>query len=475
VRKAVALRDELGPFADRAGGRAAEIVEASVNGGLDALLSAKEQGIDLPAVVASGAASNARRLEDLLGADRLADLTEELADLPAADRRKLLDLAASGDVAGTLGRLSELEDVIDGDVTAQEIRDALALRARLGDRLASEVDAQKELVSTLEGELGELVRGLNGRIEASGDIVLPNSDEVLFQQGSAEITPGMQAFLEKACQPWIETLAASGIDVDELRIEGHASSDWQGAVTPEAAFLNNLALSQARSQSVLAACLAFEPDPEIKEWARRHLAAVGYSSARPVTDNNGVENASQSRRVVFSVNLSQDRLIEDLGREIEAGGAIEGPTRAATQPEENVDLPARIEGAATITDADTIRIGDTRIRFFGIDAPERSQTCGRPDGTAWACGKDATAALAAHVGNRPVACDPLYLDPFGRTVAVCKVGDEDIGRWLVSNGHAVAYRKFSMDYVGDEDVARRTKVGLWSGDFTMPWDERDGR
>src|SRR5262249_61381782 len=45
-----------------------------------------------------------------------------------------------------------------------------------------------------------------------------------------------------------------------------------------------------------------------------------------------------------------------------------------------------IEGSATVTDGDTIRVGDTRIRLHGIDAPETSQTCNAAGGGAWACG-----------------------------------------------------------------------------------------
>ena len=53
-------------------------------------------------------------------------------------------------------------------------------------------------------------------------------------------------------------------------------------------------------------------------------------------------------------------------------------------------------------------------------------------------------------------------------VAVCFKGGEDLGRWIVANGWAVAFRKDSIDYAADEDRARQGRRGLWSGTFEMP-------
>jgi endonuclease YncB( thermonuclease family) len=60
----------------------------------------------------------------------------------------------------------------------------------------------------------------------------------------------------------------------------------------------------------------------------------------------------------------------------------------------------------------------------------------------------------------------------GRTVAVCFLGSEELNRWMVANGWAVAFRRYSLDYVADEDGARLAGAGLWSSTFQMPWDWR---
>jgi endonuclease YncB( thermonuclease family) len=132
----------------------------------------------------------------------------------------------------------------------------------------------------------------------------------------------------------------------------------------------------------------------------------------------------------------------------------------------------RIVGVASVIDGDTIEIHGVRIRLHGIDAPESRQECIRPDGATWRCGQQAALALSDHIGRAVVSCEPRDRDRYGRVVAVCSLGGEDLNRWMVANGWAMAFRRYSLDYVADEDRARMAGVGLWSSTFQMPWDWR---
>jgi endonuclease YncB( thermonuclease family) len=129
-------------------------------------------------------------------------------------------------------------------------------------------------------------------------------------------------------------------------------------------------------------------------------------------------------------------------------------------------------GRATVVDGDTLSIRDTRIRLHGIDAPESSQHCTRPNGKEWRCGQQAANALSDKIGHRNVRCEGKKRDRWGRLIAVCFLGDQDLNAWLVRHGWAVAYRHYSKDYVPHEDRARKARVGVWSGTFDMPWDWR---
>jgi endonuclease YncB( thermonuclease family) len=131
-----------------------------------------------------------------------------------------------------------------------------------------------------------------------------------------------------------------------------------------------------------------------------------------------------------------------------------------------------IVGTASIIDGDTIEVHGARIRMHGIDAPESRQECIREDGTSWRCGQQAALALSDRIGRATVRCEPRDRDRYGRVVAVCFKVAEDLDRWMVTTGWAVAYRKYSLDYVADEERAKRAKLGIWSGSFEMPWDWR---
>jgi endonuclease YncB( thermonuclease family) len=134
------------------------------------------------------------------------------------------------------------------------------------------------------------------------------------------------------------------------------------------------------------------------------------------------------------------------------------------------DSPGRvITGRATVVDGDGLEIGGTKIRLFGVDAPEIDQYCQRDDRTRWRCGHYASVELDRLVASREVACTVRTVDQYDRPVAVCRVGDADVAESQVRNGWAVAYRKFTKDYADEEDAARSAKRGLWAGGFDMPW------
>ena len=135
---------------------------------------------------------------------------------------------------------------------------------------------------------------------------------------------------------------------------------------------------------------------------------------------------------------------------------------------------ARIAGPATVTDGDSIRVSGSRIRLFGIDAPESQQTC-VAGGRRWRCGRSATNALRKVIAGRPVVCTERDRDRYGRIVAVCRAGGEDINAWMVAQGMAVAYTKYSRAYVGQQRSAKAARRGLWRGYFVAPWDWRRGK
>ncbi len=149
-------------------------------------------------------------------------------------------------------------------------------------------------------------------------------------------------------------------------------------------------------------------------------------------------------------------------------------TGASYESANSTVLQGSINGIATVTDGDTIKIDDTRIRFHGIDAPESNQTCLYGDGTPWMCGEVSTNYLQGLLTNKSVSCEQKDVDRYGRIVAVCSIGDNDINAMMVDNGMALAYRSYSNDYVVNEAAAKASSKGIWGGKFIEPWKWRTG-
>ncbi|MEP2828060.1 thermonuclease family protein [Parvibaculum sp.] len=140
----------------------------------------------------------------------------------------------------------------------------------------------------------------------------------------------------------------------------------------------------------------------------------------------------------------------------------------------DITVAENLAGVASVTDGDTLEVHGTRIRLHGIDAPESSQRCRRENGDEWRCGQTAANLLAEMIGRRSVSCESSETDRYGRAIAVCFAGGANVNEAMVAKGYAVAYRRYSTDYVHAEDEAKREKLGIWSGAFVMPWDYRRG-
>jgi endonuclease YncB( thermonuclease family) len=133
-------------------------------------------------------------------------------------------------------------------------------------------------------------------------------------------------------------------------------------------------------------------------------------------------------------------------------------------------ISADIIGQANVIDGDTLGIHGTRVRLWGIDAPETSQLCRGEDSLQYRCGAKSANGLFDFIARRPVQCLPVAFDRYGRTVASCSVGDTDLAEWLVSNGLALDWPKYSKGkYYLAQQNAKKAERGLWAGSYVEPW------
>ena len=146
-----------------------------------------------------------------------------------------------------------------------------------------------------------------------------------------------------------------------------------------------------------------------------------------------------------------------------------------------------IAGPVRVIDADTIDVGHVRVRLHGIDAAEADQTCDL-EGAVWRCGAWAAGRVRDLFEGRAAACERVDTDRYGRAVARCAVEGADaiadakagpgvpvdMGAEIVGRGLAVAYRRYSDEYVGVEAQARAREAGVFSGAMEEPATHRRG-
>mgnify|MGYP001472645986 CR=1 FL=1 len=121
-----------------------------------------------------------------------------------------------------------------------------------------------------------------------------------------------------------------------------------------------------------------------------------------------------------------------------------------------------------IVDGDTIHLGKIKYRLYGIDAPETKQKCTRKNKD-YSCGVEATRFLKFLIkDDKGVYCKKKDIDKYKRIVAVCYYNNQNLNKLMVRNGWAIAYRRYSKDYIDDENYARENKLGIWEGKFVKP-------
>ena len=114
--------------------------------------------------------------------------------------------------------------------------------------------------------------------------------------------------------------------------------------------------------------------------------------------------------------------------------------------------PPPLAGPARPIDGDTLALGPTRIRLWGIDAPEADTPLGR----------QATRLMWELLTQGPVRCLDTGGRAHDRIIARCQgAAGEDLAEQVVAAGLAVDWPKFSGGhYAPAESAARKARLGL---------------
>jgi outer membrane protein OmpA-like peptidoglycan-associated protein len=138
--------------------------------------------------------------------------------------------------------------------------------------------------------------------------------DVLYDTGSDNLKPRFEAILDDFFPRYVRILTSEKYrdSIKEVRIEGHTSSLWANSTSPQDAYFKNMALSQARTRSVLQYVMALNAVAADLPWLRSYVTANGLSSAKPVENADGTEDMARSQRVEFRVRTDADARIAEM-------------------------------------------------------------------------------------------------------------------------------------------------------------------
>ena len=120
-----------------------------------------------------------------------------------------------------------------------------------------------------------------------------------------------------------------------------------------------------------------------------------------------------------------------------------------------------------VIDGDTIKFNEKKFRLYGIDAPEINQKC-KINGKDYFCGRKSKDFLEAKILGKEISCLEKDKDRYKRIIARCYLQNKDLNKMMVKNGWALAYRRYSSDYISDEIFAKQNNLGIWKGEFMDP-------
>ena len=185
------------------------------------------------------------------------------------------------------------------------------LRQRMESVALGFFSYQERLYQALVEEFKEDLPRWRAQVYAQTLSVRFEEPDVLFEQGSAQLSPIFKNILVDFFPRYVRILNSPFFAdaIDEIRIEGHTSSEWSEKVTPLVAYFNNMRLSQDRTRSVLEYVLTMPELEDKREWLQSLLTANGLSSSKLIRDDQGQEIRELSRRVEFRVRVrAEDRI-----------------------------------------------------------------------------------------------------------------------------------------------------------------------
>ncbi|PXY02425.1 cell envelope biogenesis protein OmpA [Marinifilum breve] len=176
---------------------------------------------------------------------------------------------------------------------------------------------QDDLYDKLHEEFKNDLEKWNAEIDSTTISVKFKSPEVLFGAGQAQLKPEFKEILSDFIPRYLKIITDTTYinDIEEIKIEGHTSSEGKAGMNKDESYIYNMNLSQRRAFSTFNYIYSNLTPNIQKDWVMKHLTATGLSFSRIKLDSSGIENRSQSRRVEFRIKTNaEQRMVKILNQ-----------------------------------------------------------------------------------------------------------------------------------------------------------------
>lgn len=177
-------------------------------------------------------------------------------------------------------------------------------------------DNQNKIYSALQEEFKVNLNEWKAKIDKDSLTFIFTDPEVLFETGKSTLQPRFKDILDQFFPRYIKVIDQYKSSINEVRIEGHTSSQWNVDSSEDEAYFKNMFLSQERTRSVLEYTYNLPDVAQYRSWIKSHISAVGLSSSQLIKDRQGNEDKDASKRVTFKIiTNAEEQLQKILGAE----------------------------------------------------------------------------------------------------------------------------------------------------------------
>jgi len=169
------------------------------------------------------------------------------------------------------------------------------------------------LYKDLEREFKDDFIRWDAKIDPQNLSITFNNPEIYFKQGSTELSDQFKNILDDFFIRYIKILHSEKYqnEIEEVRIEGHTSSEWGPNTDKIASYFKNMELSQGRTRATLEYVMTLPSMSNYTDFMMDRVTANGLSFSKRIQFNNE-EDKDKSRRVEFKIRTMSEKHIEEI-------------------------------------------------------------------------------------------------------------------------------------------------------------------